>query len=215
MAEQTKITFWGHAMFLIESSKGTKIGTDPYDQQVKSKLPDVSADIVLVSHGHFDHSNVSLFKGNPKVFKTTGKTSFEDINIEGIPTYHDEAKGSKRGKNIIFKFEVDGIKFAHLGDLGHLLNEEQINSLKDVDILMIPFGGIFTIDANQALKIISDMKPKVAIPMHYKEEDTKIGVNTLDSFIGKIKNFKEMGHTILVNRAELPKDTEVWVLKSS
>ncbi|MBC7333169.1 MAG: MBL fold metallo-hydrolase [Actinobacteria bacterium] len=215
MVEKTKITFWGHAMFVIESARGTKIGTDPYDQQVKSRLPDVSADVVLVSHGHFDHSNISLFKGNPKVIRQAGKTSFEDINIEGVPAYHDEAKGLKRGENIIFKFEVDGIKFAHLGDLGHLPDERQVNSLKDVDILLIPVGGIYTIDASQALKIINDIKPKVAIPMHYKEEDTKIGVNTLDYFIGKVKNFKEVGHTVEVSKDELPQETEIWILSST
>lgn len=215
MAENTKITFFGHAMFLIESSSGTKIGIDPYNEQVKSNLPDVSADVVLVSHGHFDHANTSLFKGNPRIIESLEKTTVNNISIEGMLCYHDEVKGAKRGENIMFKFEVDGIKFAHLGDLGHIPNDDQINWLKDVDILLLPVGGVYTINADSALKIINKIQPPVAIPMHYREKDTKVDVNTIDNFIGKIKNFRELGHTITVNKNSLPENTEIWILKSS
>ena len=215
MTKETKITYCGHSLFVIESINGTKIGFDPYNEQVKSNLPHIEADIILVSHSHFDHSNFSLFKGRPTVTDQPGKTTIAGINIEGISVYHDESKGSVRGKNIIFKVEVDGIKFAHLGDLGHIPGDEIISQLLGTNILMIPVGGIFTIDFKKAFEVIKKIKPSVAIPMHFKERHTKININTIDNFLDLSKDYKVMEHTISINKDSLPKNIEIWVLKSS
>lgn len=215
MTKETKITYYGHSLFIIESINGIKIGFDPYNEQVKSNLPSVEADIVLVSHSHFDHSNVSLFSGSPTIIDSPGKTTIANIDIEGIPVYHDEVKGTLRGKNIIFKIEADGIKFTHLGDLGHILGDEIINQLSGTNILMIPVGGIFTIDFSKAFEVIKKVKPSVAIPMHFKKRDTKINVDTIDNFLSLVKDYKKMDHTISINKDNLPKDTEIWVFKSS
>lgn len=213
--KEAKITFYGHELFVIESSEGTKIGIDPYNEQLKAALPDVRADIVISTHDHFDHNNISLFKGKPRLVDAPISISIDDIEFEGIPSYHDEKNGALRGGNIIFKFEVDDMKFAHLGDLGHLLDRDQAGQLKEIDIMMIPVGGTFTIDSSTALEIIKKVKPKVAIPMHYKEEDTKLEVDTIEALTSKVKDFKEMGHIVKVSRETLPQKTEIWILKSS
>lgn len=215
MDNKTKVTFFGHAMFLVESTDGTKIGLDPYNQQVKDDLPEVSADIVLESHDHFDHSNTSLFKGNPEVITKPDEKTVRNIEISGISTFHDDTSGKKRGKNTIFKFKVDNILFAHLGDLGHLLNDEQYRQLNSVNVLMLPVGGIYTIDYRRAMDVISRVKPNIAIPMHFKQDDTKVDVDKVDKFLKQAKNYIEKGHTVEISKEALPKQTEIWLLKSS
>ena len=211
MDTKTRITYYGHAMFLIESSAGIKIGIDPYNQQVKDDLPDVSADIVLVSHDHFDHSNINLFKGEPEVLKTPGEKNAKGISVHGIKTYHDHAQGTKRGDNILFKFKVDEISFAHMGDLGHLPSQNQLKILKDINVLMLPIGGIYTIDYRQAHRLIKDIKPNIAIPMHYKQKDTKIDVDDINNFLNEIKDYKVLDAGE-ISKQGLPINTEIWVL---
>ena len=212
-----KITFYGHALFLIESSKGVKIGIDPYDEQVKTPLPELSVDIVTSSHSHSDHAYFSLFKNNPKILNNPGKITIFDIQIEGIPTFHDELSGYKLGKNIIFKFVIDGIKIAHLGDLGHILSDNQVEILGNIDILMIPIGGIYTIDGDTAIDIIQKISPKIVIPMHYKENDIQVNPEciTIDDFKEKISNYKEVGHKITISKNTMPEKTEIWIMSSS
>jgi len=210
-----KITFYGHALFMITTSEDKKIGTDPYDEQIKDPLPDINADIVTSSHDHYDHANISLFKGNPTIINTPGETVIGNIRFFGISTFHDETGGSLRGKNIIYIIETDGIRIAHLGDLGHIPDDKQLKDLQGIDILMIPVGGVYTINAVQALDIINVLKPKVAIPMHYKSVDTKLNVDEVSSFTRRAAGFKEVGQTINIEEKSLPKKTEIWVMSSS
>ena len=215
---KTKINFYGHSFFLITSTEGTKIGTDPYDESVKSPLPVVSADIVLVSHSHYDHNNISLFKGNPEIIKNAGSYEIKNVKINGFNSYHDKSKGMARGKNIIFKFIVDEIKFAHLGDLGDVPDENVLNDLKDLDIMFIPVGGIFTINAKEAVNLIEILKPKIAIPMHFKEKDTMLRVDNINPFKNNIpKNIsvKEFSKNFEITKEELPEKTAVWIIYSS
>lgn len=214
MQGKTKITFFGHAMFLVESSEGTKIAMDPYDQQIKDSLPDVSADLLLISHDHFDHSNIDLFKNRPEVVDSPEKNNIKGIQIEGIKTYHDRSHGAERGENIIFKFLVDGIQFVHLGDLGHMLSKEQLGKLKNVGVAMLPIGGVYTINFKEAIQLIDNIAPRVAIPMHFKQEDTKTDVDGIRPFLQEIQGHKNLGHTIEITKKDLPAKTEIWVLKS-
>ncbi|MCL4378187.1 MAG: MBL fold metallo-hydrolase [Actinobacteria bacterium] len=217
MASKTKITFYGQSMFIIGSENGTKIGMDPYDTQVKSILPDVSADVVTISHSHFDHSNVALFKGNPEIIKEPITANIKGIQITGLAAFHDNIKGGLRGKNIIFKFEVDSIKFAHLGDYGSA-DEKTVSELKNMDIIFIPVGGIYTIDYREAIKLIKELKPKIAIPMHFREKDTHIGLDDITYFknnTGSFNKIKEIDKSFEINKAELPSDTEIWIMYSS
>lgn len=213
--QNVEIIYHGHSMFEIKSESGTTIVTDPYNERIKSVLPDVSADIVLVSHGHFDHANVSIVKGNPAVVDQPAKTQQKGIDIEGIMSSHDTQEGKIRGKNIIFKFKVDGITFVHMGDLGHNIDAETIEKLKDTDILMLPVGGTYTINAYTAADIVNKLAPPVAIPMHYKETDSKLDVDKVDGFLAKYESFKMVGHSVKVSKEELTKSsTRVWVFDS-
>ncbi len=213
--EGVRITYHGHSMFEIMSAAGVKIATDPYNEQIKSRLPEVSADIVFVSHDHFDHSNVSIISGDPVVLDTPAQSVEKGIEFEGILTHHDTNQGELRGQNIIFKFKVDSITFAHMGDLGHVPGEELFIKLEDVDILMLPVGGTYTIDANTAVDIIKRIKPAVAIPMHYKETDSKLQVDTVDRFLSDFSAYIKKGHSVLVAKDGLPENTEIWLMQSA
>jgi L-ascorbate metabolism protein UlaG (beta-lactamase superfamily) len=216
MENETKITYYGQSLFVIESQDGTKIGIDPYSRFTKTDLPNLTADIVLITHNHPDHSNISLFKGDPAVIKSPGITKINGIEIEGILSYHDNLKGFLRGKNIVFKFEIDGIVFAHLGDIGQMPSYELINKLLNVNVLMIPVGGKFTIDYKKAYEIINEFDSKIIIPMHYSEEDSRIKIlDNLDNFLDLVKDYKIMDHVINIKKDYLPKSTEVWVMQSS
>ncbi len=164
-----KVKWLGHASFMITSETGTKIITDPYVTAENLNYGEIkeSADIVTVSHEHGDHSYVAGVRGTPEAVRGTAKV--KGIELKGIPTYHDNTGGSQRGKNTIFCFEVDGVRVCHLGDLGHPLSDKQAAELGSVDILLIPVGGFYTIDAKVASQLCDRLKPKVIIPNALQE----------------------------------------------
>ncbi len=202
-----KITWLGHSCFKIESDGGKIIVTDPFDEAVGYPLPKEKADVVTVSHDHHDHNNVKVLKGDPAVVRGSGKQTAAGIEFEGIATYHDEKGGKLRGKNTIFSFEMDGIRVCHLGDLGHLLGEKEAAALGDVDVLMIPVGGVYTLDAEGAKKVIGQIKPKVAIPMHYMTPALTFEVDPPDRFLSGQKVGRP-GTTFEVSKESLPKGGE-------
>ncbi|HOP94262.1 MAG: MBL fold metallo-hydrolase [Dictyoglomaceae bacterium] len=209
-----KIRWFGHSCFLFTNSQGKKIITDPFDTSVGYPLPEVEADIVTVSHSHFDHNAINIVKGKPIAIEGEGESSIYDITIKGISTYHDEEKGKKRGTNTIFIIETDGIRITHLGDLGHNLTEEHKEKIGRVDILCIPVGGTFTIDAEGAAKIVEFLKPKIVIPMHYKTPHSRLDIDTVDKFLKRInypvKRWEEK--EVEVIKETIPANTEVWML---
>lgn len=178
-----KIKWFGHACFLITSDSGARIVTDPFDNSVGYELPDVEADIVTVSHNHFDHNNAGLVKGNPMKLEKPGRFVEKRIDIIGVSTFHDELSGSKRGMNVIFKFDVDGIMVCHCGDLGHVLTMEQAAEIGHVDVLLVPVGGTFTVDAAKAFEVVRQLKPEVTIPMHYKTGVLDFPIEGVDRFL--------------------------------
>ena len=165
-----KVKWLGQASFMITSDSGTRIITDPYKTGDALQYGEIkeSADIVTVSHDHFDHNNVASVRGNPEV--VTESKEVRGIKFSGTPTYHDDSDGSQRGNNVIFRFEVDGIKVCHLGDLGHPLSNQQVAELAGVDILLIPVGGNYTIDARAATEVGEKLAARVIIPMHFNNE---------------------------------------------
>lgn len=211
-ASGVKITWCGHAMFLLEDSLGTKIVTDPYEEATGYTPPRISADIVTLSHHHYDHRNAAAISGSPRVIDQIGKFNVGNIAIEGIASYHDEAKGEKRGENIIFRFHLGGLTVVHMGDYGQPLTEEHAKAIAGSDILLIPIGGTFTIDHVQAVEIIKKTKPKIVIPMHFKTRDTTIKVAGPESFLKMMPRVKEVGTTIEVTNSLLPAETEVWLM---
>jgi L-ascorbate metabolism protein UlaG (beta-lactamase superfamily) len=211
-----KIKYMAHASFLITSDSGVRIVTDPYMAGGGIKHGEIkeTADIVTVSHEHGDHNNAGAVGGNPKVVR--GGAEVKGIKIKAVATAHDDKGGGQRGKNTIFCFEVDGVKVCHGGDLGHLLTDEQVKAIGEVDVLMIPVGGFFTIDAKTATRVVEQLKPKVVIPMHYKTERLDFPIAGVDEFIkGKSNVTRVSGSEIELKAGSLPAATQIMVLKQS
>ena len=209
-----KIKWLGHASFMITSDTGTKIITDPYTTGEKLSYGEIkeSADIVTVSHEHGDHNNVAAVRGNPEVVR--GTTEVKGIKFRGIPTYHDETLGKKRGSNTIFCFEVDGMKVCHLGDLGHPLSDKQVAELGEVDILLVPVGGFYTIDAIAASQVCDRIKPRVIIPMHYKTNKCALPISGVDEFLQRRKEVSRLDTSEAEFKSgKLPANTPIIVLK--
>ena len=213
-----KIKWLGHSTFLITSDSGTRIITDPYTTGDEYNLSygeiKETADIVTISHDHFDHNNVTAVQGNPEVVREVPVVTVKGIEFRGISCCHDEAGGKLRGKNIIFCFEVDGIRICHLGDLGHQLTDKQVAELGMVDILFIPVGGIYTIDAKGASQLCERLKPKVIIPMHYKTDRGGYELAGVDEFLsGKEDVVRLDASEKEFAQKELPTATQIIVLK--
>jgi len=211
-----KIKWLGHASFMITSDAGTKIVTDPYVTGGNLNYGEIeeSADIVTVSHEHGDHNNVAAVGGKPEVVRGTVPVEIKGIKFDGIPTYHDDAGGSKRGNNTVFCFEVDGIRVCHLGDLGHRLGDKEVAELGKVDILLTPVGGFFTIDAKVATEVCSKLAPKVIIPMHYKNDRCSFPISGVDEFLqGKEGVSRLDASEVELRQGELPATTQIIVLK--
>lgn len=210
-----KLKYLGHSSFLITSNSGIRIITDPYTPGggIGYPAPNEPADVVTVSHDHGDHNAISTVPGSPVIVSRPGKTDCKGITVKGISTFHDESAGKQRGKNIVFCFRVDGIVICHLGDLGHVLSKEQIKEVGDVHVLLIPVGGTFTIDARVATQVCNDLKPAIAVPMHYKTQKLGLPIESVDSFIAGKKNVKQQGLSeIELEKGYLPGSTEIYLL---
>lgn len=177
-----KIKYLGHSSFLLTESTGISIVTDPYNG-IGYKFPSVSATAVTVSHQHYDHDNAQAVDGKPLVFDKEGIYDLDGVEISGIRSFHDDEGGSLRGENIIFKFRMDGMDVCHLGDLGESCTAELLEQILPVDILLIPVGGTYTIDSDQAKEYVDRIMPQVVIPMHYKTKDLKMDIRKPDDFL--------------------------------
>lgn len=163
------ITFLGHSSFKIKGKSATLI-TDPFDpKMIGLKFTKVTADIVTVSHEHEDHNHLENIGEYKRIIKGPGEYEVMGVSILGFASYHDEKKGVERGKNTIFVYEIDEIRIAHLGDLGHTLSENLVEELGTIDILMVPVGGFYTIDAEKASEVVRAIEPTFVIPMHFQE----------------------------------------------
>ena len=164
------ITYHGHSEFLLETEDGLRILTDPFDPKVPFPYRETAADIVIISHEHHDHNHIEKVKGRPAVIR--GVASFcpaPGVTVTGYPSFHDDHHGAQRGPNTIFAIEAEGLRIVHLGDLGAFPAEEVIAALKGADVLMVPVGGTYTLDAARAAAFTKQVNPRVIIPMHYKE----------------------------------------------
>jgi L-ascorbate metabolism protein UlaG (beta-lactamase superfamily) len=212
------IKYLGHASFLITSHDGKKIITDPYTpgRGMKYAPIDDSADIVTCSHGHDDHNNAPAIKGNPVILSEACSRTIQGIGIKTVAAFHDEAGGSQRGSNLLFCFKVDGLNLCHLGDLGHLLSPRQLADIGPVDILFIPVGGFFTIDAKAATAVAQSLKPEIIFPMHYKTSKSDYPIAGVDEFLKGNNNIRRLNSSeIEIDRANLPEKTGIIVLNSA
>ncbi len=212
-----KITWLGHSSFKLEESTGTVVVTDPYHSYVGYEMPKTDANIVTVSHTHNDHSFVNSVGGNPTVIDSAGAYEISGVHILGITTYHDDAKGSIRGENTVFRYRMDGVDICHMGDIGEDCNVMLVESIMPVDILLLPVGGTFTIDAAQAKEYVDRIMPDVVIPMHYKTKDCEFDIDKIDNFLDLFDQ-KDIiysdSETIEFDRSDFDgEDTKVLVLK--
>jgi L-ascorbate metabolism protein UlaG (beta-lactamase superfamily) len=207
-----EIVWYGHACFRLRDRNIT-IVTDPYDKGLGYSLPRIKADVVTISHSHAHHNCVAWLKGEPKIIDGPGEYEVRGVFITGIPTFHDARQGTERGTNTAFLFEFDDLTICHLGDLGHVPTQSQIEVLSEADILLIPVGAVHTINAAQAAEIVSLLEPHLVIPMHYKTPALDIKLDGVRKFL------KEMGvkklapqESLKVTRSSLPEETQVVLL---
>jgi L-ascorbate metabolism protein UlaG (beta-lactamase superfamily) len=211
---KVEIRWLGHACFLITAGDGTRILTDPFDDTVGYDLPTVPADIVTVSHAHFDHSNVGVVQGSPEVMNSPGDRWFGGVRIRGVQTCHDTKGGALRGNNIVFIIETDDIAICHAGDLGHVPSDETAKSIGRVDVLLIPVGGTYTLDAKGAHEAVRKLDPRIVIPMHYKTPDLKMTeLDSAERFLAGLSRVERTpGSSYTVQASSLPRELTAVVL---
>ncbi|KXB02114.1 hypothetical protein AKJ43_02455 [candidate division MSBL1 archaeon SCGC-AAA261D19] len=181
------LNWYGQACFEISNS--STVVTDPHDgDSIGLGAPQLEADIVTVSHDHYDHSSgVELVsKAATVTVEESGEEVVGGVNIRGFESYHDKSEGEERGKNLIFTIDLDGIRICHLGDLGHMLDSEKIEQLGDVDVLLTPVGGNFTIDGSEAAEITEEIDPQVVVPMHYKINGLQVPISGSEEFLDSL-----------------------------
>ncbi|MBN2465574.1 MBL fold metallo-hydrolase, partial [candidate division WOR-3 bacterium] len=211
--------WFGHSAFLLTASGGTRVITDPYlsgsyNGDIAYGPIRETADAVTVSHHHQDHDGVSGLPGKPKVIEGKGSHKTGSVSIVGVETYHDEDQGARRGRNTVFVFEDAGLRVCHCGDLGHVLTPQQVAAIGRVDVLLVPVGGTFTLDAAGARKIAAQLAARVIIPMHYKTDKLGFAIDGVDGFTRGQASVKRVGQSeVDITAGTLPAATEAWVLE--
>lgn len=203
----------GHASFKLRG-KGATVVIDPYDGAgVSLTYPKhVEADILTVSHDHADHNAVRLVGGTPFIIRGPGEYEIKGVSVIGVASFHDEHEGKDRGSNTMYRIEVDGVKIGHLGDLGHVLSSAQVDALDGIDVLLLPVGGVYTIDAEKAAQVVSDIEPRIVIPMHDGRSNKELA--PLEHFL-KVMNKGEITPMpkLTVSYEKLPTEMQIVVLE--
>jgi len=212
-----KIEYLGHSSFKV-THKGGVVVTDPFDPYVGLPVKKTEANLVLSSHDHKDHRYLESVTGEPFVINAPGEYEVGGVKVRGFSSFHDDKSGNERGKNTVYLFEIEGVSLCHLGDLGHLLNEQTVEEMGDLGVLFVPVGGVFTIDASTASKVVAQLEPRYIIPMHYLVD----GMGKEFSELAPVKNFlEEMGveaqeetAKLEVSSGSLPEEPKLVVLQS-
>ncbi len=222
------LTWHGQSTFVFKTSTGLNALLDPTGSGTGYKIPTLDGiDLVTASHEHSDHNAVSLALGSPLVLKGLAGSDWAKIDqtvkgvrVRAVPTFHDDTQGSQRGKNAVFVFELDGLRLAHLGDLGHTLTSDQITAIGPVDVILIPVGGFFTVDGKVAAQVVSQLNPKIIVPMHYKTLDLSASLAgrlaTESDFVAALGNtagVSKVGQTITIERSRLPAVRTIMLMK--
>jgi len=219
-----KLTWYGQSCFLLETAAGTRVLMDPFGKATGYPLPpNLRADVVTISHEHPDHNNIRMSTGSPHVLHglTADKKGwarveerFRDLSIRSVGVYHDDKRGAARGLDTVFIFELGGLRIAHLGDLGHVLDDDQLEAIGSVDVLLVPVGGATTLDAYQATRVIDQLHPRLmVVPMHYKTDAAPKDLAPLDLFLERKANVRrETQPTIVLTSVKARPATEVVIL---
>ncbi len=203
------LTWFGQSYFKIETQNKV-IAIDPYNESSTGLKPSrFKADILLITHNHDDHNNAKLILGDPFIMDTPGEIEIDGIFIQGIEAYHDNKNGVQLGKSTIFVIKTEDLILVHLGDLGEKkLREEIIETLGAVDILLIPTGGVYTINAEEAITITNQIEPNIVIPMHYKLPGLKINLDPVDKFLKEYGVKPEQQEKLVIRKSNLPSEKE-------
>lgn len=207
-----KLHWYGHSNFLLTNDTGKTLLIDPFNERVGYPVPAYEADVVLTTHGHYDHANTDGVKPGFKLFNEVGEFEEAGFRITGIQSYHDEQGGALRGSNIIFVVEADGERICHMGDIGHVLPEDTVKAIGAVDVLLQPVGGNFTVNGEKAKTICSQIAPKTVVPMHFKTEECTLNIEPLDVFLDAIKGEKiaKVGNDVRVK--DFPSDAKIALM---
>ncbi|MDI6871766.1 MAG: MBL fold metallo-hydrolase [Bacillota bacterium] len=209
-----EIQWYGHSCFRLSSQAGFTVVTDPFDQSVGYPRPTFSADLVTTSHDHFDHNHYRIVQGAPKLANRPGTVApgelASGVGVRGVASFHDEVEGRRRGPNTIFLFELDGVRVAHLGDLGHRLSVKQVAEIGPVDVLLVPVGGTYTIDAQGAFEVCQAVQPKIAVPMHYKTDVCRVDLGPVEPFLRLCPKVERPNTNRLTLTAEGLKGLSPW-----
>ena len=207
-----KVTWLGHSCFLLQGEEGITILLDPFfEDSVGYPLPKLKADMVMISHDHTDHNNARAGGSNSQVIFGPGEYSRLGLEIRGIRSFHDQKKGRLRGENTIFCFQLDGIRICHLGDLGHILSPSQISEIGPVDLLFLPVGGRYTIDAKGADEVMRQIHPSLVVPMHYRTGRLGFKLDGVDEFL-KGKKEVSRNEVLHLTKKDLAGEGRVAVL---
>jgi L-ascorbate metabolism protein UlaG (beta-lactamase superfamily) len=211
------IQWFGQACFKIQDkvgADGVTVTTDPFNKEAGLKVPNFESDIVMISHDHKDHNNAEALRGNPFIISAPGEYDIKGVSIHGVESFHDDKKGAERGKNVIYSINIDGVIVSHLGDLGHILDNKQLELLVGTDILLIPVGGKYTLDAKKAVEVVSQIEPRIVIPMHYNIPGLAYELDGVEKFIKElgIKPIEE--EKLKISKKDLPQeDMQLIILK--
>jgi len=200
-----ELTWYGQSCFKIKD-KNISIITDPYGE-IGLDLPKISADIVTISHGHFDHNAKEKIEGEPFIINSPGEYEVKGVFIDGIGSEHDKKKGEIFGANTIFVFHLEDLVVCHLGDLGEKLDSQKLDQIGNVDVLLVPVGGKFTLDVESIVNVINEIEPKIVIPMHYKIEGLNIELDDVAKFKEAIgAEATEVEGALKLQKKDLPEE---------
>lgn len=212
--EPVRVRWHGHSCFEVSTDEITVV-TDPHDgKSLGIQPPKVRADVVLVSHDHFDHAATKVVaKPEARIITTPDHVKVGNLKVRGVQTFHDVSQGQSRGGNIAFKFILEEVRFCHLGDLGHILDADQAKAIGDVDVLFVPVGGVFTIDAEAAWEVVRMLGPGVVVPMHYRVGGLSLSINDISSFLSMADPdcIVKVGNVVEFSKEELDDETLVWI----
>lgn len=214
-----RLTWYGHSAFLLEAGDGTRIVIDPYrsgafDNALRYAPTGDVADAVLATHAHEDHGAVDTVPGHPITAVHPQSLEVGPFAVTGVPSHHDADNGRRRGDNTIIVVETEGLRLAHLGDLGHELDEATLDALGKIDVLLIPVGGTYTIDATEAAAVVKQIAPKIVVPMHYKTDAVDMPLAPVDAFLKTQASVRrDVGQAVEISAQSLPPQTTVYVMQ--
>lgn len=211
------ITWLGQSCFKLQSGELVAV-IDPFSKEIGLTPPRFRTDLALVTHGHYDHSNAETLGGEPFLISGPGEYEVKGVYVRGIETFHDKSRGEERGMNTIYKIAMEDLNILHLGDFGEgEMRDETLDEIGDIDILMIPTGGKYTIDAKEAAKVIKQIEPRFVIPMHYKIPGLKLDLDGVEKFLKEVETKTEPQEKLMIKKRDLGEEekTEVVVLRQT